>query len=183
MNSEMTAAGEHVNPDAITGAPASHPGATGIGAAAGAASGAAAGALGGPIGAVVGAVAGGILGGMMGHEIGEWHDPSDEIYWRRQYPGSPFYDESADFDQDVAPALQFGGALAVKARNDVSRSEPDYGRYFESLEAITIRDWENARRKSKYSYAQARAAIHNAYLQKLRHTEDKMLGVAVYKDA
>jgi phage tail tape-measure protein len=66
----------HTNPDPITGAPASHPGATAVGSASGAATGAALGALGGPIGAIIGGVAGAAVGGGVGHAAGESHDPS-----------------------------------------------------------------------------------------------------------
>ena len=66
----------HTNPDAITGAPGSHPGATGIGSASGAAVGAALGAIGGPVGAIIGGVAGAAVGGGVGHSAGEANDPS-----------------------------------------------------------------------------------------------------------
>ncbi len=66
----------HTNPDAITGAPGSHPGATGIGSASGAAVGAALGAIGGPVGAIIGGVAGAAVGGGAGHAAGEANDPS-----------------------------------------------------------------------------------------------------------
>jgi hypothetical protein len=183
MNDPIEIPTDHLNPDAITGEPASHPGATGIGAAAGAASGAVAGALGGPIGVVVGAVAGGIVGGLMGHEIGEWHDPSDEIYWRKQYQTSSFYDHTADFDQDVAPALQYGGLLAAKACKDCSNGVSHLYQNLDSLDGPAAAQWETAKRNSRYTYAQARQAIHNAYIQKLRQHEDTMLSVAVYRDA
>jgi hypothetical protein len=173
---------DHTNSDALTGEPASHPGATGIGAAAGAATGAAAGAMGGPIGVVVGAVAGGIVGGLMGHDIGEWHDPSDEIYWRQEYKTSSFYDETADFDRDVAPALQCGGLLAVRMRQNPSQKATHLAESFAAMEAEATEQWELARGKSKYTFAEASKAIEQAYLKKLHHQEDVMQGVAVFKD-
>ena len=66
----------HTNPDAITGAPGSHPGATGIGSASGATVGAVLGAIGGPVGAIIGGVAGAAVGGGVGHSAGEANDPS-----------------------------------------------------------------------------------------------------------
>ena len=69
-------ASAHVNPDPLTGAPGSHPGATAIGSASGAATGAALGALAGPIGAVIGGITGAAVGGGIGHSVGEANDPS-----------------------------------------------------------------------------------------------------------
>ena len=61
---------EHRDP--ITGAPHSHPTATGVGAAAAGVIATAAGALAaGPLGAVVGAIVGSGAGGVVGHSVGE----------------------------------------------------------------------------------------------------------------
>ena len=67
------------NPDAITGAPGSHPDGTAIGSASGAATGAAIGAVGGPVGAAIGGVAGAIAGAVVGHKAGEAHDPTTDV--------------------------------------------------------------------------------------------------------
>jgi uncharacterized protein YcfJ len=160
------AAGNHTNPDAITGAPASHPGATAIGSASGAATGAAIGAVGGPAGAIIGAIAGGVIGGWTGHSIGEWHDPSDEAYWKENYKTRDYYDKSANYDQDVVPALQYGSALGGEgdiAATDVDRPlAPTYN----TVEDRARAEWESVRGKSKYSYDQARSAINDAYSRK-----------------
>ncbi len=68
--------GLHTNPDPITGAPGSHPGATAIGSASGGVTGAVLGAIAGPVGMVIGAVAGAAVGGGLGHAAGEANDPS-----------------------------------------------------------------------------------------------------------
>ena len=151
-------ASDRTNPDAITGAPGSHPGATAIGAASGSATGAAIGAIGGPVGAVIGAVAGGIVGGVSGHSIGEWNDPSDGAYWKNEYRNRSYFDKSADYDRDVTPALQYGTALGAAGTEAGS---------YESLEDKAMREWDKARGNSKYSYQQARSAISDAFNHKL----------------
>ena len=158
MKSEKTQVG-HTNPDAITGAPASHPGATAIGTASGAATGAGLGAIGGPAGAVIGAVAGGIVGGITGHDIGEWHDPSDAAYWSNEYKNRPYFDKSANYDTDVVPALSYGSTLGMD--NSSSKSS------FDSVEDKVKQGWSQARGKSRYSYDQARPLIADAYSRKL----------------
>ncbi len=76
MINDKTTPAARTNPDPITGAPGSHPGATAIGSASGAATGAVIGAIGGPVGAVIGGIAGAAVGGGVGHTAGESHDPS-----------------------------------------------------------------------------------------------------------
>ena len=149
----------HTNPDAITGAPASHPGATGIGAASGAASGAAVGAIGGPVGAVIGAVAGGIVGGVAGHNIGEWHDPSDAAYWKNEYKNRSYFDKTANYDQDVVPALSYGSSMGA----DHSSTKDT----FASIEDKAKAGWDKLRGKSKYTYQEARPMINDAYDRKI----------------
>jgi phage tail tape-measure protein len=145
----------HTNPDAITGAPGSHPGATGVGAASGAATGAAIGAIGGPVGAVIGGVAGAAVGGLAGHSIGEWNDPSDATYWKGEYRNRSYYDENADYDTDVVPALSYGSRL----RRDRTAGTSS----FSSIEDKVKAEWNKIRGKSKYSYGQARPMISDAY--------------------
>ncbi len=157
MKTENTTT-DRTNPDAITGAPGSHPGATAIGAASGSATGAALGAIGGPVGAIIGAVAGGIVGGASGHSIGEWNDPSDAEYWKKEYRNRSYYDQSADYDRDVTPALQYGSVLGASGSESGS---------FDSLEEKAMREWDKARGNSKFSYQQARSAISDAFNHKL----------------
>src|SRR3954451_24907539 len=84
------------NPDAITGAPGSHPVGTGIGAAAAGAAGAAIGSVvpgvGTVVGGAVGAVVGAVAGGLAGKGIAEAVNPTDEdAYWRDEYSRRPYY--------------------------------------------------------------------------------------------
>jgi phage tail tape-measure protein len=145
----------HTNPDAITGSPGSHPGATGIGAASGAATGAAIGAIGGPVGAVIGGVVGAAVGGVTGHSIGEWNDPSDATYWQNEYKNRSYFDKTANYDSDVVPALSYGSRLR---RNRTAANSS-----FASVEDKVKNEWDRVRGQSKYSYEQARPLISDAY--------------------
>ena len=145
----------HTNPDAITGAPASHPGATGVGAASGAATGAALGAIGGPVGAVIGGVVGAAVGGAAGHGICEWNDPSDESYWKGEYKNRKYFDKTANYDTDVVPAFSYGSRLRSGKTTEKST--------FASVEDKVKQEWDKVRGKSKYSYDQARPMISDAY--------------------
>ena len=80
------------NPDAITGAPGSHPIGTGIGAAAGgAAVGAALGTVVGPVGTFVGAAVGAVAGGLAGKGVAEKVNPTmEDAYWRENHSKQPY---------------------------------------------------------------------------------------------
>ena len=151
----------HTNPDAITGAPGSHPGATGIGSASGAATGAALGALGGPIGAIIGGVTGAIVGGGAGHEIGEAHDPSDAAYWKDEYKNRSYYDKSANYDQDVAPAYAHGSSLAGTTTKTGTATP------FATVEDTARKGWEKVRGTSSLSYDQVKTHVQDAYDRKV----------------
>src|SRR5436853_4858610 len=78
------------NPDAITGAPGSHPVGTGLGAAAAGAAGAAIGSVipgaGTVVGGVVGAVVGAVAGGLAGKGVAEAVNPTaEDAYWRNEH--------------------------------------------------------------------------------------------------
>jgi hypothetical protein len=150
----------HTNPDAITGAPGSHPGATAIGTASGTAAGAAIGMVGGPVGIVVGGVVGGIVGAAIGHGAGEWNDPSDQDYWRSEYKNRKYYDQSADFDQDLAPAYRYGSNMGMQ----LPTAAPT--RNFSAIEDTARNEWDTVKGKSKLSYEQARDAMSDAYNRK-----------------
>lgn len=110
------------NPDPITGAPGSHPAGVGIGGASGGATGAAIGMIGGPIGAVIGAIAGTVVGGYVGKGIGEKVDPTeDDTYWREQHKSRPYYKETHDYDNDLAPAYRYGSTIGLHADSDHDR--------------------------------------------------------------
>ena len=158
----------HTNPDAITGASGSHPGATGIGSASGAATGAAIGAIGGPVGMVVGLVAGAIVGGGTGHAIGEAHDPSDEAYWKDEYKNRGYYDKSANYDQDVAPAYRYGSSLGAPASATAAVGTTAAPSTFASIEDRAKQGWEKVKGTSSLSYDQVRSHVKDAYDRKVQ---------------
>lgn len=170
MSTEQKVTPGHTNPDAITGAPASHPGGTAIGSASGAAAGAALGSIGGPVGAIIGGVAGAIVGAGIGHEAGEWNDPSDRTYWEKEYKTRPYYRDDAPYDRDVDPAYRYGDTMAV---NHVAKS-PDNLAAFSSQEGKARTDWEKQRGESKLTYEQARAPMMDAYDRKVRQHKESL---------
>ncbi|MDZ4658537.1 MAG: hypothetical protein SH868_13250 [Bythopirellula sp.] len=143
------------NPDAITGAPGSHPVGTGLGAAAGgAAAGAAAGLAGGPIGAAIGAVIGGVAGGYAGKAVAEQIDPTaEEAYWRDEYRNRDYYDPNADFDAEIAPAYRYGWE---------SRSRHESGNW-NDVEGDLRDEWQSHRGESRLDWDQAMPATRDAW--------------------
>jgi uncharacterized protein YcfJ len=152
------------NPDAITGAPGSHPVGTGIGAATAGAAGAVIGsvvpgvgtAIGGAIGAVVGAVA----GGYAGKAVAEAVNPTDEdAYWRAEHHKRDYYDKSYNYDSDYSPAYRTG----VELFNE----HP--GRSYEEVEADARARWETRRGKSRLDWDRASLAMKDVW-QRPRNT-------------
>ena len=168
MATENTTTG-HKNPDAITGAPGSHPGATGIGSGSGALTGAALGAIGGPVGAIIGGIAGAIVGGGVGHAAGEANDPSDDAYWKDEYKNRSYYDKSHDYDQDVAPAYQYGSKLAAPTSATSSVGTTATPSTFDKVEDTAKQGWEKVKGSSKLSYDQVRSHVRDAYDRKVTH--------------
>jgi len=141
------------NPDAITGAPGSHPVGTAIGSASGAAAGAAIGTLGGPVGTIIGGILGAITGGGIGHGVGEYVDPTEEYnYWQQNYNKRDYYQSGKRFE-DYEPAYAYG----YHAYGSNS------GRSYNDVEANLQRDWESHRGESTLSWNQARPAVRDAY--------------------
>ena len=146
------------NPDAITGAPGSHPVGTGVGAAAAGAAGAAIGtavmpgpgtAIGGAVGAVVGAVA----GGLAGKGIAEAVNPTEEdAYWRNEYRNRPYYQPGADYDQ-YEPAYRYGYTSAASYR----------GRKWDEVESDLGRNWTTQRGQSRMEWDRAKLATRDAW--------------------
>jgi hypothetical protein len=155
------------NPDAITGAPGSHPVGTGIGAAAAGAAGTAAGAAAGAaigtgaapgigtvIGGVVGAIVGSVAGGYAGKGIAEAIDPTvEDAYWRNEYRNRKYYDSSMDYESDFAPAYRYGwesysvyGHRPIDEANDDLRS-----------------GWDKSRGKSRLEWDRAQHAVRDAW--------------------
>ena len=141
------------NRDPITGAPGSHPVATGIGSAAAGTAGAALGAMAGPVGALAGAAIGAAIGGAIGHSAGEAIDPTVEIeYWRSNYASRPYVTPGADF-RDYHPAYQHGW-------EGHSRYQ---GRSFDEVEGELGSEWERRRGESSLSWDKARDASRDAW--------------------
>ena len=142
------------NRDPITGAPGSHPAATGVGAAlGGAAAGAAGGAIGGPIGAAVGAAAGAIAGGLMGKAAGEEIDPTaEEAYWREHYADRPYYSDELPFE-DVSPAYQYGWESRSRYQD----------REFDVAESELRGGWDEAGHNARLDWDRARPAVRDAW--------------------
>ena len=141
---------------------ASHPVATGVGAAlggvaggvaGGAAAGAAVGGMTGPVGAVVGAVAGAVAGAFAGRGVGEAVDPvAEDTYWRDNYSDRPYVTSGLTYD-DYGPAYSYG--VDAYSRN------PD--RSFDEVEPDLSRDWSAARGRSSLEWEQAKHASRDAW--------------------
>jgi hypothetical protein len=56
---------------------------------------------------------------------------------RGEYKNRAYFDKSADYDSDVPPALQYGGALATDASNTAPTSN-----LYSSIEAKAKQGWE-----------------------------------------
>ena len=147
------------NPDPITGAPGSHPVATGVGAASAGLAGAAIGtAVGGPVGGVVGAVIGAVSGGYGGKATGEVIDPTaEDAYWQENHGNQTFGNEGS-YD-DYAPAYRTG-YQGYKSGSTFDESESDVRSNYETLNPTV--PWEKAKSASRAAWerveAKARAA-------------------------
>ena len=146
------------NPDAITGAPGSHPIGTGVGAAGGGAAGAAIGAAvtgpAAPVGAVVGAVIGAVAGGLAGKGAAEAVNPTvEDEYWRQNYSTRPYYEKNYNYESDYRPAYQYGWT---------SRSSYA-GRKFEDVENDLRSGWEKTKDKSRLAWDKAKFATRDAW--------------------
>lgn len=159
------------NPDAITGAPGSHPVGTGIGAAAGGAAGtvggiaaaaavgatagsAAAPGLGTAIGGAIGAVVGAVAGGYAGKAIAEAIDPTaEDAYWRDEHRNRGYYDANYDYDTDYGPAYR----TAVDSYN----TSP--GKSYAEAEAELRERWNRDRGQSRLDWSHASQAMRDVY--------------------
>lgn len=144
------------NPDAITGAPGSHPVGTGIGAAgagaAGAAIGAALGPAGSAVGGVIGAVVGAVAGGLAGKGAAEAINPTDEdAYWRENYRSRPYYRQGTDY-KDYEGDYRHG-----------YESSSRYTGTFDEAESDLRRDWEARPENRGRAWESSKAAVRDAY--------------------
>jgi hypothetical protein len=139
------------NPDAITGAPGSHPVGTGVGAAAAGAAGAAIGSLipgiGTAIGGVVGAVVGAVGGGYAGKAVAESINPTDEdAYWRAEHKNRNYYDQSLDYDTDYGPAYRTGVEhLNRNPQHQYTEAEADLQQQWQINRGSSRLDWDRAK--------------------------------------
>ena len=155
------------NPDAITGAPGSHPIGTGVGAAAAGTAGAlvGAGAIGASIGSVVpgigtaiggavGAIVGAVAGGYAGKAVAEAIDPTDEhAYWEANHRNRDYYDNSLDYDRDYRGAYTTG----IEVYNE------NPGRPYAEAETDLRTRWETRRGTSKLGWDKASRAMRDVF--------------------
>jgi uncharacterized protein (TIGR02271 family) len=142
------------NPDPITGAPGSHPVATGAGALAGGATGAAIGtAVGGPVGGAVGAAIGAVAGGLGGKAAGEAVDPTvEDAYWREHHHTQPWAEKNTTFE-DYHPAYRTGyeGFAAKGGTTKFEEAEPELRTSYESKQPKL--PWNKAREATKAAWS------------------------------
>jgi hypothetical protein len=154
-------ADHNTNPDAITGAPGSHPVGTGIGAAAAGAAGAAVGSAAGPVGTAVGAVIGAVAGGLAGKGVAEGIYPTEEeTFWRDNYSARPYAEPGMEYDE-YAPAYRYGYTSFQQYR----------GRSFDDLDDDLRSGWSRARGESKLEWDKARNATRDAWERAKSHFE------------
>lgn len=145
------------NPDAITGAPGSHPLGTGAGAASGGLAGAAIGTFAGPVGAVAGAVIGAVAGGLAGKSAGEALNPTIEAaYWRDNHSHQPYADGSTYENYADAYRVGYEGQSKYGTNN----------RSFEDAETEVMTDYSGANPSVKWP--QARPAAQAAWQRRLQ---------------
>jgi hypothetical protein len=147
--------GHDANRDPLSGAPGAHPIGTGVGAlAGGAASGAAIGSVAGPVGTAVGAAVGAVVGGLAGKGVAEAVNPTSEHdYWRNNYATRPYADRSASYDDDYAPAYQYGWESNQRYQ----------GRKFNEVESELSRDWDKVKGKSRLGWERAKDAVRDSW--------------------
>lgn len=138
------------NPDAITGAPGSHPVGTGVGAVGGGVAGAAIGSvipgIGNVVGAVVGTIVGAVAGGYAGKGVSEVIDPTEEDqYWYDNYAARPYVREGAAYDV-YRPAYQYGWETRARLPKDKTfdQVEPELRRGWETSEYCDTLNWDEA---------------------------------------
>jgi hypothetical protein len=140
------------NPDAITGAPGSHPIGTGIGAAGAGAAGAAIGSVVPGVGTAVG---GAVAGGLAGKAVAEAVNPTEEdAYWRDNFSSRP-YAAGSDYtyEDDFGPAYRHG----YTARTQYP------GKTYDEVESNLQRDWDRSKGKSRLEWDKAKFAARDAW--------------------
>lgn len=167
------------NPDAITGAPGSHPVSTGVGAAAAGAAGAVIGSvvpgIGTVVGGVIGAVVGSVGGGYAGKAVGEAMDPTnDDEYYRRRHATSDYVQKGTEFST-VKPAYDYGRNLGSTGTVDASFDATVGSTALRAYDEDTVRSqWEATPHAKTLPYEQAAPAIRDAYDRTLKLREEQL---------
>src|SRR5690606_585670 len=144
----MTNESRDMNRDPISNTPGAHPVGVGVGGVGGAAAGAGIGALFGPIGMLVGGVVGTLAGASAGKGVAESLDPTGEAdYWRSEYSNRPYVNKDYSYDNDYAPAYQYGNQV---------RAQYAGRQWDDSLEADIRSGWESAKAKSRLTWEEAK---------------------------
>jgi len=147
---EETTTRHHIDP--ITGAPHSHPVATGVGGAGGAITGAVIGAPLGPVGSLIGGAIGAAVGGLAGHKLGDEFDPYEfeEGHWKERLETEPYYEKGHTFE-DYKPAYRMG--------HDAYPRENNGGKAYAEAEHQLGQQWDTVKGKSRLSWEQAKQAV------------------------
>jgi len=154
------------NPDPITGAPGSHPVATGVGAAAAGAAGAAIGSVvpgvGTVIGGAVGAVVGAVGGGLAGKAVGEAVDPTGtDDYWRENYKTRSYVKSDADYNK-YRPAYQCGARLADRSNSST----------FDEKAARA--EWDSNPDRGNLDFDSAKDAMRDEFTRRVQLREEQL---------
>jgi len=154
------------NPDPITGAPGSHPVATGVGAAAAGAAGAAIGSIvpgvGTVVGGAIGAVVGAVGGGYAGKAVGEAVDPTGtDDYWRENYKTRDYVKSNADYNQYRA-AYQCGARLA------------DRGTSSTFDEKAARAEWDSNPDRGNLDFDSAKGAMRDEFTRRIQLREEQL---------
>jgi hypothetical protein len=137
------------NIDPITGAPHSHPVATGLGATLGTIFAAPA-SIAGPVGTIAGATLGAVVGGLLAKNIVDNVNPHEEAqFWREHFMEREYYVPGTTYDL-YAPAYRLGWEARSQYPDDeFEQIEESLGRLWESAQDNTHMDWAIARRAAK----------------------------------
>lgn len=149
------------NPDPLTGAPGTHPVATGAGALlGGAAAGAAAGTVVGPVGTMVGAAVGAIVGGLAGKGVAEAIDPTrEDAYWRSNFSARPYVEHGSSYD-DYGPAYGLGvDAFSRYPGRPFDEIDSEMSRAWAVSSGTSMLDWEKARPAARDAWNRANGTV------------------------
>ena len=107
-------------------------------------------------GSAVATGAGAVVGGLIGKSITESVDPTEDAYWRQQYPRRPYFKAGRRYE-DYEPAYRLGYRAY-----DAYRGEYD-DRLDDNLRRTYEGDW---RGESQLEWDDARHAARDAYMHR-----------------